>query len=110
MAVRSGRLRNRMQLWKSAGVRDSFGAITNEKERIGVFWCSIDNTKNETVGNDVRQNQNRIVIETRYNKLLETPTNDMYIVFKGNEWDIEGVINPRFVNERLLITCVLRGQ
>lgn len=110
MAVRSGRLRHRLQLYKSIGARDSFGAVTGDKERIGTFWCNIDNTRNETVGNDVRQNQNSIILETRYNRLLETPTNDMYIVFKNKEWDIEGVLNPRFLNERLLITCVLRGQ
>ena len=95
MAVRAGRLRHRLELWKLAGTKDKFGSITNEKVRVGTYWCNIENTKNETVGTDVRQNQNSISFITRYN---------------GVEYDINSVLNPRFLNERLVIECVARGN
>ncbi len=110
MAVRAGRLRHRLELWKLAGTKDKFGSITNEKVRVGTYWCNIENTKNETVGTDVRQNQNSISFITRYNRTLETPDNNMYVVFKGVEYDINSVLNPRFLNERLVIECVARGN
>ena len=33
------------------------------------------------------------------------PTVDMYIVFKGNEYDIGSVINPHGLNKELIITA-----
>jgi head-tail adaptor len=110
MAVRSGRLRNRLELWKKVGTRDKFGAITNEKERIGIYWCNIDNVSNNTIGGDVRQNQDQMMFETRYNRTLEKVDQNMYIVFRGVEYSIDSVLNPRYLNEKLLIECTARGN
>ncbi|EDM66146.1 hypothetical protein PE36_00075 [Moritella sp. PE36] len=108
MTVRAGRLRHRVEVVKPSQVKDEFGAITNETESIGVYWCESNHLSSKTADGTLRQVQNVVEFTTRYNKSLEDIDPTMYIKFKGSEYDIGSVINPRLLNEYLVITATRR--
>lgn len=110
MTVRAGRLRHRLQVFETTTEKDEFGALIKGKLLVGTYWCEANHTSNTTVGGaDIYQNQNSVQFTTRYNKRLGNLDNNMYIVFSGQEYDIESVINPRLLNEYMVITAILRG-
>lgn len=110
MTIRAGSLRNRIQVLKPSSERDEFGADVGGNTVIGVYWCSAKQISNDLIGNEARQSQRVIEFGTRYNKILEIPDNSMFIEFKGRQYDIDSVINPLSLNERLIITATLRGE
>ncbi len=109
MTVRAGRLRHRLEVYRPTNERDEFGTVTAARELVGRFWCDAKNMSNETLIGDIRQNQDTVEFTTRYNKQLGDIKNDMFIEFKGNEFDILSVVNPRLLNEYIVIRCVKRG-
>lgn len=109
MPINSGQLRHRLILHRVLEVRDEFGASTETLIREGVYWCSTMNTDNETVGGTIRTTQNTLKLVTRYNKTLEEVTNSDVIEFRGKFYEITSVLNPKMLNERLEIECVLKG-
>lgn len=109
MAINAGEFRHRLEVWKLTEERDEFGAITNSKVLVGSYWCKAIHESNKEVGDQLKRSQQGVIFIIRFNTELEQPTNDMYIRFKGEEWDIVSVINPIMLNEKLVITCVDRG-
>jgi len=109
MTVRAGRLRHRLEVVKLTSERDQYGSETEARESVGFFWCDAAEVDNSQLDKTLERDQTRIVFDTRYNKTLEAPTVSMFIIFRGREWDIVSVNNPRMLNERLVITCVQRG-
>lgn len=110
MSVRAGRLRARLEVFQSTESKDEFGAITSDKVRVGRYWCEPNFKSNERVGDGILQAQTVVEFTTRYNKQLGSLNNkDMYISFQDKEWEIVSVINPRMLNEYLIIKCIQRG-
>ncbi len=106
--MRSGRLRNRIEVVKQAG-RDSFGGISDEYELVAKIRAEIK------VLTDVESASNRVSnnltteFKVRYNRRIEKPTADMFIRFKDEYYDIISVINFRELNKFMTITAVKRG-
>lgn len=105
MAVASGRYRHRIKILKSTQERGTFGGSTGKRELIAEPWCKIvPLSDNENVGT-ITTGQMVYDIEIRYSKSLENPTSDMYIEFKGKEYDIITVMNHLELNEKLKIVA-----
>lgn len=109
MPVNSGQMRHRFILYKSESNRDEFGSDESDLIRVGVYWCDVSNTKNETTGSTIRQTNDYLKLITRYNKTLDEVNNSNFVEFKGAIYEIESVINPKLLNERLEIVCVKKG-
>lgn len=103
MAVRAGRYRNRIQIVKDAEKRNKYGGSTNERVVVQAPWCKTEVISNNENSGTKDVSQLIIEFEMRYSKSLENPEGDMYILFKGQEFDIISVINPYELNEKLKI-------
>jgi SPP1 family predicted phage head-tail adaptor len=105
--MRAGRMRNRLKVVKDSDKRNSFGEVEG-KELVKEIWCEV-NVKSSTDNNSNRTGNNTITeFKTRYNKSIINPTSDMFIIFKGCEYDITSVINYREENKHLIITATKR--
>jgi len=105
MAVRAGRMRHRIEVVRDTGSRDEFGGSTNEREVVATPWCSLRVLSEvEDDGRHTGIGQTMIEFTIRYSKSLENPTSDMYVIFKGKEYDITGVVNHLELNEKLIIS------
>ena len=109
MPVNAGQHRHRLILYERLSIVGEYGEPIDQLRRVNQYWCSVANTRNETVGDTLRQDQNELKLITRYNKTIEQVTNSHFIEFKGQMYDIDSVLNPLMLNERLEITCTLRG-
>ncbi len=109
MTVRAGRLRNRVELMRLTQSKDKYGAVTDIKTSVGVYWCESNQLSSVKSDGSLRQNQNEVEFTTRYNKSFDNVDQSMFLNFRGDEYEILSVINPRLLNERLVITAVRRG-
>lgn len=109
MGMRAGRMRHKITVYKSDGSRDDFGApVAGAKTVVATPYCWVKPVANtETSGSQTRDNYT-VQFGIRYSKTLENPTPEMYIEFKGSEYDIVSVINHDEMNEKLLITATRR--
>ena len=110
MGLNIGLMRDRITVLKLKEERDDLGSIMQTVVSVGTYYCKAENVTNKIVGDTLRQSQNTLKLVTRYKKSLETPDNTMFIRFRGADYDIESVINPRMLNESLIIECVLKGE
>lgn len=105
MVVRAGRYRERINVVRDAGARNQFGGSTNERVSVQRPWCKTrvisdnENDGEKTVGQLILE------FEIRYSKSLENPDSGMFVIYRNDEYDIVGVINPDMRNEKLLITA-----
>lgn len=108
MAVSAGRYRHRIQIVKLSDQRDEYGGLTKERVQVSKPWCrvtpmaDVENVGTATVGQALME------FEIRYSKSLENPSSDMFLIFKGKEYDIVTVLNFLELNEKLKIMAKVR--
>ncbi len=110
MAVASGRYRHRIKILKSTQERSGFGGYTNSKEIVAEPWCKIVPLSDNENSGTYTTGQMMYDIEIRYSKTLENPTSDMYVEFKGKEYDIITVLNHLELNEKLKVVVKERTK
>jgi len=109
MAVSSGKYRHRIKIYKTAKIRDEFGGSTNQRTLVANPWCKLRVLADVEYANLTTVAQTRIEFEVRYSSLIDNPTDDMWISFKNEEYDIISTINVNEINEKLLIVGKQRG-
>lgn len=112
MAVSSGRYRHRIRILKNSGERDEYGGQLETRIEISKPWCKVRTLADNEIVGTTTEGQLMTEFEIRFSKSLEaglnTPSSEMFIEFKGNEFDITSVINHLELNEKLLITGIRR--
>ncbi|CAH6914095.1 conserved hypothetical protein [Vibrio chagasii] len=110
MTIRAGALRDRIEIYKHVVTKDQYGARESSLEKVGDFWAEVNHEADFVSGNKFEMANTTMRAKTRYNYSLDQPTNKMILRFRGNDYSISSVINPRMKNEYLLITATLTGE
>lgn len=105
----NGKLRHRIQVVKPAGIRNSFGEITDDIVLVATKYAGIRVISDSENGTNRIGSNNITEFKIRYDQSLENPSNDMYILFKNKEYDITSVINYNEMNIFLTIKATLRS-
>lgn len=108
MAVSAGRYRHRIKVLKRTNERDKYGGSENKRTEISYPWCKVTPISDTEDNGTTTVGQLILEFEIRYSKSLENPTSDMFIEFKGSEYDITSVINHLELNEKLKIMAKKR--
>lgn len=114
MAVRSGRYRHRFELLRNKvgddgePDRNEYGEFTGEYEIIQRPWCDVLLTADSENASTAVNSQEQITFEIRYSKMFTNPTNNMFIRFEGNIYDITSVDDPQRRREKLNIFAIKR--
>lgn len=112
MAVSAGRYRHRIRILKNSGERDEYGGQLETRVEVSKPWCKVRTLADNEIVGTTTEGQQMTEFEVRFSKSLEynlnTPNSEMFIEFKGSEFDITSVINYLELNEKLLITAIKR--
>ncbi|AGG58294.1 head-tail joining protein [Vibrio phage 3.058.O._10N.286.46.B8] len=108
MAVRAGRYRERLSIMSDSGKRNDFGGSTNERTLVQSPWCKVRVVSDNENDGERTTSQTILEFEIRYSKSLENPSGDMFVTYRGLEYDIISVINQHMLNEKLLIMAKKR--
>ncbi len=108
MTVRAGRLRDRLELMQLTQLKDEYGAVIDTKSKLGVYWCESNQLSSSKTDGTLRQSQSVVEFTTRYNRYIGSIDPSMFISFRGDEYEILSVLNPRLLNEFLVITAKRR--
>lgn len=109
MAVSAGRYRHRIKILKRTSERDKYGGSTDTMEQISYPWCAVKPLSDVEDSGEITVGQLKLEFEIRYSKSLENPTSDMFLTFKGEEYDIISVLNHLELNEKLKIIAIKRN-
>lgn len=105
MAMRAGRLRNRVDLYDFVEAQDEYGAPVLEKTKVGQFQADAEHEKEIVDGQLVRRNVETVVFYCRYNRQIKGRRDTMFIVFEGEEYTIQSAIDPDFSKRTMIITA-----
>lgn len=119
MAVNAGYMRKRFILYGSRKnlvgepLVDDVGQAIEDREVLARPWCSVKVVSSTEKGGVLNSGQLTLEFTVRWSKYLASssignPTQDMYIEFEGEEYDIVSVINPRMKKEKLIIQAIKR--
>lgn len=103
MAVHAGKYKDRITVKGDGGQRSQFGGSTLEKRVIQRPWCKVRHVSDNETNDERPTGQLVLEFEVRYSISLENPTTDMFIEFRGIEYDIISAMNVNMRNEKLLI-------
>ena len=104
--ARLGLYKKKVEIWKSSKVRNDLGSFTDNKELIKTKPCSVNVLKNTIDESTSRlSDQQTTEFEFKYDKLIEPIKNDMFLIFKGEEYKISSVVNVRELNKIYIVTA-----
>lgn len=100
-----GELSHRIDLWSKIATENELGEIDYAYAKLKTVWASIvpqTGSLQKQVADTILSNVTHKII-VRYSSVIEQ---DMYIVFRGQRFDINYILNPYFKNETLELFVV----
>lgn len=108
MPVHAGQYKDRIAVKRDTGERNAFGGSKNTTKVVQRPWCKVRTISDNEVNGTNPKGQLILEFEMRYSKSLENPTNDMFIEFRGKQFDIISALNLNMRNEKLVIMGKMR--
>ncbi|EGU0167933.1 TPA: head-tail adaptor protein [Vibrio parahaemolyticus] len=103
--MRAGRLKHRVELYDIVEAQDKYGAPINSRVKVGQFQADAEHEKEVVDGTLLRRNVETVVFYCRYNRQIKGRRDTMYIVFEGEEYEIQSAIDPDFMKRTMIITA-----
>lgn len=86
--MRIGLMRERIEIWDTTIKVNEYGVNEETKELYLACPAAVKHLKNEDVGGNTKSVNKQIEITVRYNRYFKTPSKGMYVIWDGQEWDV----------------------
>ncbi|EPN4965795.1 hypothetical protein BA746_00340 [Vibrio parahaemolyticus] len=108
--MRIGMMRHRIEMWDVVSGINEYGIETKEKKLLFKCPAAIKFIKRESVGSITHSVNTELEFTIRFNRSHPAPTNQMYIVFHGEEYDITGHNNWYGYDKYVTLRAVKRSK
>lgn len=108
--MRTGLMRNQIEIWDTKKTVNEYGIESETKELFLTCPAAVKHISNTTVGDNNLSFVCTVEFTIRYNRYFKAPTNSMYILWDGQEWDITNHNNYYSLNKFITLTAVKRSK
>ncbi|ELR66059.1 hypothetical protein C942_00501 [Photobacterium marinum] len=104
--MRSGKLKHVIQVYKQTKQKNESGEYVNNWQLIAKPYCEVKVLDGqEVVNGNIEIAIQTVEFKTRYSRVIEQYTPDMYIRFQNKKYDIQSVDNVNWLNRELRIVA-----